>query len=228
MNGLITFYNSSVGKKITMSLTGLFLCIFLVEHLVGNLLLLRQDGGLAFEEYSEFLTSNPFVFIPLRIIEVVLFVSIVLHALSGVSVWLKNRRARPKKYEEFGVAENTKFASRWMMTSASIVFIFLVIHLKTFFVTIRFSNEHVNGYYLTQQMFSQTWYSVFYLFALALLAFHLFHGFQSAFQTLGLKTKKYSGLIDAIAVIFWLIVPIGFAAIPIYFLFFHQTVALAQ
>ena len=228
MNGLITFYNSSVGKKITMSLTGLFLCIFLIEHLVGNLLLLRQDGGLAFEQYSEFLTSNPFVYIPLRFVEVILFTSIILHALSGVSVWLKNRRARPKKYEEYGVAENTKFASRWMMTSASIVFIFLVIHLKTFFVNIRFAGEHVNGYFLAQQMFHQTWYSVFYLFALALLAFHLFHGFQSAFQTLGLKTKKYSGLIDAIAVIFWLIIPIGFAVIPIYFLFFHQTVALAQ
>lgn len=228
MNGIISFYNSSVGKKITMSLTGLFLCIFLVEHLVGNLLLLRQDGGLAFEQYSEFLTSNPFVFIPLRIIEVVLFTSLILHALSGISVWLKNRRARPKKYEEYGIAENTKFASRWMMTSASIVFIFLVIHLNTFFVKIRLADEHVNGYFLAQQMFSQTWYSVFYIIALALLGFHLYHGFQSAFQTLGLKTKKYSGLIDAVSVIFWLIIPLGFAVIPIYFLFFHQTVAFAQ
>lgn len=228
MNGILTFSRSSVGRKIIMSLTGLFLCLFLIEHLMGNLLLLVKDGGAAFEAYSEFLTSNPYAFIPLRVIEIGLFLSIVVHAWSGISVWIKNRRARQTRYEEYSIAVYTKTASRWMLVSASGVFIFLVIHLKSFFYELRLVDGHVNGYYLAQQLFSQTWYSLLYLVAFGLLGFHLYHGFQSAFQTLGLKTKKYAGLIDAIAVLFWLIIPLGFAIIPIYFLFFYQSIALAQ
>lgn len=228
MNGLLAFYNSSVGKKISMSLTGLFLCTFLVEHLVGNLLILPifngNDGGIAFDAYSKFMASNPLI----RTTEFILFGSIILHALSGVTVWLKNRRARPQKYEVYGIADNTKFASRVMMVSASAVFIFLVIHLNTFFVKMRLTGEHFSGYGIAQEAFSHSLYSWFYIFALGLLSFHLYHGFQSAFQTLGLKTKKYAGLIDAIAIIFWLVIPIGFAVIPIYFLYIHQTIAMAQ
>jgi succinate dehydrogenase / fumarate reductase cytochrome b subunit len=207
-----------------MSLTGLFLCIFLLEHVIGNLLILKNDAGSSYDAFSEFMAGNPII----RTIELVLFGSLFLHAFSGISVWLKNRRARPIKYEAYKLGETTQLASRIMMTSAIFVVLFLVVHLNAFFIKMRFGGEHVSGYQLVREEFSHTWFSLFYLFSFILIAFHLYHGFQSAFQTLGLKTKKYSGIIEAIAVLFWLVIPLGFAVIPVYFLFFHQNIALAQ
>ena len=223
MNGIVDFYRSSVGRKVAMSLTGLFLCIFLLEHLVGNLLLLKDDGGVTFDAFSEFMTSNPVI----RLIEIVLFASILIHAWSGIMVWLKNKRSRPKNYEVYGLAENTKFASRWMASTAFLIFVFLVIHLKTFFVKIRLG-EHVSGYHLAHQVFADPYYSWFYIISFLVLAYHLYHGFQSAFQTLGLKTKKYGSLIEAIAVLFWLVVPLGFAIIPLVIMYQPYSLALAK
>lgn len=216
MNKLVAFYNSSIGKKVTMSLTGLFLCTFLVEHLVGNLLLFRNDDGKMYQAYTEFLVGN----VVIRTIEIVLFASLVGHALSGVSVWFKNRSSRPQKYEVYRLKDNTPLASRITMLTGSIVFLFLVIHLRTFFVGSRFAEEEPNMYEMIRTAFSSPTYSLFYVVALAFLAYHLKHGFQSAFQTLGLNNKKYTWLINAVAVIFWLLIPIGFASLPVYFLWF--------
>ena len=216
MNKLVAFYNSSIGKKVTMSLTGLFLCIFLVEHLVGNLLLFKNDGGKMYQAYTEFLVGN----VVIRTIEIVLFASLVGHALSGVSVWFLNKRSRPQKYDVYRLKDNTPLASRITMLTGSIVFLFLVIHLRTFFVGSRFAAEEPNMYEMIRTAFASPSYSIFYVVALAFLAYHLKHGFQSAFQTLGLNNKKYTWLINAVAVIFWLLIPIGFASLPVYFLWF--------
>ncbi len=216
-------YNSSVGKKLTMSLTGLFLCTFLIEHLVGNLLLLPFLGdatGRAYDSYTEMMASNPII----RTIEFVLFASIFGHAISGVAVWWKNRKARPQKYGEYRLQDNTPLASRITMITGSTVLLFLVVHLRTFFVPMRFGGAH-SGYALVVEAFYNQWYSLFYILALLLLGYHLRHGFQSAFQTLGLRNKKYFGLIDFIAVLFWFVIPLGFAIIPMYFLFIHKNIA---
>ncbi|MBW7887105.1 MAG: succinate dehydrogenase cytochrome b subunit [Bacteroidetes bacterium] len=228
MNGIIAFYNSTVGRKIVMSLTGLFICLFLIEHLIGNLLLLLQDGGASFNAYAEFLTTNPYAYLPLRIIELFLFFTIIVHAWSGITVWLKNRRARPVKYNTYGIAENAKFASRWMFGTALLILLFLIIHLKEFFFEMRFGEGNHNGYEIAHQTFANPYYSGFYIFAFIVLGFHLYHGFQSAFQTLGLRTKKYISLIEAVAVIFWFIIPLGFAMIPIYILLHPYSMALAK
>lgn len=216
MNKLVAFYNSSIGKKVTMSLTGLFLCIFLVEHLVGNLLLFRNDGGAMYQAYTEFLVGN-FV---IRTIEIVLFASLFGHAVSGVTVWWKNKRSRPQQYEVYRLKDNTPLASRITMLTGSLVFVFLVVHLNTFFIGSRFAETEPNMYEMITTAFSDRTYSLFYIVALAFLAYHLKHGFQSAFQTLGLNDKKYTWLINAVAVVFWLLIPIGFASLPVYFLWF--------
>ena len=218
MKRIVSFLQSSIGKKVLMSLTGLFLCTFLVEHLVGNLLLFMNDNGVLYNQYSEIMAGNPVI----RTIEIVLFASIIWHAFSGVMVWLQNRRSRPEKYNTYKLSDNTPLASRITMVSGSMVFFFLVVHLKTFFVPTRLSGEHPSVYHLVQEAFSSTWYSAFYLVALILLAYHLKHGFQSAFQTLGLRGKSYDGILNAIAFIFWFIIPLGFATIPVYFYFFQR------
>lgn len=218
MNSLLSFYKSSIGKKVTMSLTGLFLCLFLVEHLVGNLLLFANDGGHLYEQYSEILVSNPII----RIIEVVLFASIIGHALSGLVVWIENRRARPGKYQVYHLDENTELASRITMVGGSIIFLFLVVHLDSFFFPLRITGTTMNAYQLVEHKFSNPWFGGFYVFSLVLLGYHLRHGFQSAFQTLGLRESKYKGLLEVVAVLFWLLIPLGFASLPVYFYFFHH------
>ncbi|MFA6468850.1 MAG: succinate dehydrogenase cytochrome b subunit [Bacteroidota bacterium] len=224
MNPFFRFINSSVGKKLLMSLTGIFLSVFLVEHLAGNLLLLKQDGGEAFNEYAHFMGGNPIV----RILEVGLVGLILLHIFNGARLWLSNRSARGKKYEAYRLDENTTFQARMMKLSAALVFLFLVIHLKKFWIPARFLNEPDIAS-LVYYTFQQPFYVVFYLVALFIVGYHLRHGFQSAFQTLGFRTKRYQALIEFIAVLFWFVVPIGFAIIPLYIYFFSgSTVAFAQ
>jgi len=218
MNGISFLYTSSVGKKIVMSLTGLFLCAFLLEHVAGNFLLFMNDNGHMYDAYTEFMSHNILV----RTIEIFLFASLVGHAISGVAVWIKNRRSRPEKYEIFRLQDNAPLASRITMLTGSIVFLFLVVHLRTFFIPTRFGIEKISPYALVAQAFTNPWYSSFYIVALIMLGYHLRHGFQSAFQTLGLKNSKYASVVEWIAVIFWLLVPVGFASMPVYFYFFHR------
>ena len=221
MNSILAFYYSSIGKKILMSLTGLFLITFLVEHLVGNLLLFALDGGKMYEAYGEFLVSNPVI----RFIEIFLFLGMIGHAILGVILWIKNRMTRPVKYKFFRLKDNSPLASRTTIWSGSVVGIFLYIHLKSFFIPSRFATGKVSNYELVMRAFSNPWYDAFYLVALLVLGYHLRHGFQSAFQTLGLRTKNYAPFLDMLAFIFWFLIPLGYAVIPVYFYFYQQAVS---
>lgn len=221
MEKLIAFYNSSIGKKVTMSVTGLFLCTFLVEHLVGNMILFA--GEEAFDSYSEFMVGNPII----RAVEILLFASLLFHPLVGLLLWINNKRARPRKYDVYMLKENTPLASRITMLTGSLIFLFLVVHLRTFFIPLRFAEVKPSPYGLVVEAFSSAPYCAFYLVALVFLAYHLRHGFQSAFQTLGLRTKSTIGLLDAVAFIFWFLIPLGFAAMPIYFYFFQPATTAA-
>jgi succinate dehydrogenase / fumarate reductase cytochrome b subunit len=220
MKSIFKFLQSSIGKKVLMSLTGLFLVTFLVEHLVGNLLLLRNDNGAFYDAYGQFMVANPAV----RTIEILLFASLLGHAISGAIVWLENRRARPQNYELYRLKDNTPLASRITMLTGSMIFLFLVVHLRTFFVPTRFGEGHPSAALLVQQAFSSPWYSGFYVVALILLAYHLRHGFQSAFQTIGMKGKKYEGFLNIVAFVVWFVLPLGFAILPVYFYFFRHIV----
>jgi succinate dehydrogenase / fumarate reductase, cytochrome b subunit len=218
MNSIFAFYYSSIGKKVLMSLTGLFLLIFLSEHLIGNLLLFANDQGKMYEAYGDFLVSNPVI----RFIEIFLFLGIFGHAILGAILWLRNRNARSVKYKLFRLKDNATLASRTTIITGIVIFVFLYIHLTTFFFPSRFSADEVSMYELVVQAFSDPWYVLLYLTALFVLGYHLRHGFQSAFQTLGLRNKKYTPFLDLIAFIVWCLIPLGFAAIPIYFFFFHH------
>jgi succinate dehydrogenase/fumarate reductase cytochrome b subunit (b558 family) len=95
MNSFLKFYESSIGKKIIMSLTGLFLCTFLLEHMIGNLLL--YWGEETYNAYTEMLVSNPII----RTIEFGLFATLIIHPIVGFALWLRNRQARPAKYDTY-------------------------------------------------------------------------------------------------------------------------------
>jgi succinate dehydrogenase / fumarate reductase, cytochrome b subunit len=214
MSKLSSIFESSVGKKFVVGATGLFLCTFLIVHVSGNLLLFKNDGGASFEAFSAFMAGN----VVIRTLEIVLFAAFIFHIAIATILWLRNRKARPARYLVNKPLENSTLQSRITFLTGSIVFIFLVVHMDSFWLTSRFmADQYPSMFEQVQHKFSNPLYDIFYLIALFLLAFHLRHGFQSAFQTFGIRGKKYAGLIEAAGVIFWLVIPLAFATMPIYF-----------
>lgn len=216
MGWFITFIDSSIGKKLVMSLTGLFLCSFLIVHLSINLFLLKNDGGASFNEYSSFMASGKNI--PLRIIEVGLFLMLLFHFINGIRLYFLNKKARPVDYYMNSPEANSTFTSRFMIQSGSLIFIFLVVHIKTFFVSHRIFEAQETMYETCKSAFENPIYSTFYIVAMIILALHLNHGFQSGFQTLGLNNNKYTPFIKKFGTFFAVIISTGFAIIPVYFL----------
>lgn len=217
MAKLGTFLTSSVGKKLIMGLTGFFLCSFLVVHLYINLFLFKQDGGGTFDVYSEFMSTYPLI----RPLEIVLFAGFLLHAFIGVWLWLTNRQTRSRQYAVNKASDTSELSSRITFITGIVVAAFLVVHIYSFFVQSRFFPTGKTMYGIVAEAFKNPLYDAFYVVALVFLGYHLKHGFQSAFQTFGIRSPRYIWLIEALGVIFWLLIPIGFAAMPLYFLWAH-------
>jgi len=199
-----------------MSLSGLFLCSFLVVHMAGNMQLLLGDGGLAFNEYAYSMTHNPLI----KTTSYLLYFGILLHAVQGLILAWANRGARKSKYAS-GSSAGSSFASRNMGILGSILLLFIVVHMKTFWFEMHWGsipvdkNNFKDLYTVVVTAFTNPLYVVFYLISLAALAFHLFHGFQSAFQTLGINHSKYTPIIKIVGQVFAILVPALFALQPI-------------
>ena len=219
MSKITNFFTSSVGRKLLMGLTGFFLCSFLVVHLTINLFLFRSDNGRTFDAYSEFMATYPLI----RPLEIVLFGGFLLHAVVGVWLWFANRAARPERYAVNRASDNSKLTSRIAFITGSVVFLFLVVHINSFFVQSRFFPAGKTMFEIVAEAFRNPWYDALYSVALVFLGYHLNHGFQSAFQTFGIRSPKYQTLIDIVGVLFWFVIPLGFAAMPLYFLWAHLT-----
>ncbi|MEQ9442608.1 MAG: succinate dehydrogenase cytochrome b subunit [Cyclobacteriaceae bacterium] len=213
--------NSTIGKKVVMSLTGLFLISFLIVHASGNSLLFRNDGGEAFNLYAQFMTTNPLI----TVASIILYSGIVLHVIYALIISMKNKRARPIGYAVAKPEQNSTWKSRNMGILGTIVLIFLVIHMRSFWFEMRFGEiptvdiggaEVKDLYTIVSAAFTQWWYVLIYVLAMIGLGFHLAHGFWSAFQTLGLQHKKYSPFIKSVGLIFAIVVPLLFAAMPVY------------
>jgi succinate dehydrogenase / fumarate reductase cytochrome b subunit len=212
---------SSVTKKVIVALAGLFLISFLVVHLSINLLMLVNDGGILFSEGVHFMTTNPVI----KVFEVVLFGGFFIHILFAVILQIYNWIARPNRYKVEGFS-HTSFFSKYMIHTGAIIFIFLAIHFTNFYFVKLELVEPPAGvgrhdfYMMARLLFSSDFYSVVYIVLMVFLGFHLQHAFQSAFQTLGLTHSKYTPVIKAIGTIYSVVVPAGFALIPVYFMFF--------
>lgn len=210
MSGALQFLSSSVGKKLVMALTGFFLISFLAFHLTMNLFLFEGSRG-SFSSYAEFLGSFPVV----RPIEWILFGGFLLHFCLGGFLWFMNRRARPKGYKVKGTSKTIKLSSRLSIYTGLAILAFLVWHLLQFFIASRFAGHPVDMFELVAHEFAELHVVVLYEILFVILGFHLKHGFQALFQSLGLRTARYRGFIDAVGVIVWLVIPAGFASIPL-------------
>ncbi len=225
MSWVIKTLSSSLGKKLLVSLTGLFLILFLIIHLAGNLAVFKEDGGLTFNAYAAFMSTNPLI----EVVSYLLYASILLHIFVATFLWFVNKQARPVGYAKLNASENSSWASRSMLLLGSLVFAFLFIHLKDFWWYYKVaggydfgmdSENHRDLYALVITQFKSTFSLLAYLIGLVALSFHLWHGFQSAFQTLGISHHKYTPAIKAIGYAFSILVPLAFAAMPVYCYFF--------
>jgi succinate dehydrogenase / fumarate reductase cytochrome b subunit len=219
LKGLFT---SSIGRKFAMALTGLFLIAFLVVHCSVNALIFLNDGGVTFNKVAHFMSTN----IIIRTLEVVLFIGILWHIIQAIVLTRMNQRARSHPYAVSNASASSKWYSRWMGLLGVLILIFLIIHLNHFWKESRFTGLDsgtviIDGkpyddlFCEMKLVFSQGWVVIVYLLGLVALAYHLLHGFQSAFQTLGLYHKKYTPVIKTIGVLFSIIVPLIFALMPV-------------
>ncbi|MEE9437384.1 MAG: succinate dehydrogenase cytochrome b subunit [Saprospiraceae bacterium] len=213
MKWLTNFLTSSIGRKVIMSLTGLFLIAFLKVHLIGNLQLLVNDGGESFNTYAKFMTTNPLI----KFISWGLYLLILLHAVVGIMIYLKNRKAKGVKYTGKQSADVT-WASKNMALLGTLILAFILIHMGDFWWKMH-NGVNVNLYEKVSTTFSNPIFVGFYVLAMIVLALHLWHGFKSAFQTLGLNHSKYNPIISFIGKAYSIIVPLAYAIIPIYFYF---------
>lgn len=289
---------SSLAKKYWMALTGLFLCLFLVGHLLGNLQLIFSDA-LAFNLYALFMTTNPAV----KALSYLTYISILFHAIDGIILTVQNKKARPVGYVMNRPQKNTIWASRNMAVLGTIILVFIVTHMVNFWAVMHFKKdmplqtvsvkgptpESSQSFYITtgtgksrflgvnevdgenlvkegnkfyamipekmpdpaaapgekpkmQKVYFAEGYkdlhkitveffknpennigliaTILYVIAMVVLGFHLYHGFGSAFQSLGANNPKYNGFIRKFGYGFAIIVPALFAIIPIYIHFF--------
>ncbi|WP_309642197.1 succinate dehydrogenase cytochrome b subunit [Flavobacterium sp.] len=270
------FLKSSLAKKYWMALTGLFLCLFLSGHLAGNLQLLVPHNALNFNKYALFMTSNPAV----KILSYLTYISILFHAFDGIMLAFQNKAARPIGYAKNNPSANSPWASRNMAVMGTIILIFIVTHMVSFWAKMHFDEKmplqtvtisaqgqsqefyvttdggylpkaqvdqkmilikdrtdfydaganvkikegYKDLYKITLAFFQDAQYgllfTLLYVVSMIILAFHLLHGFSSAFQSLGLNHPKYTPAIKAFGKGFAIVVPLLFAIIPIYIHFF--------
>lgn len=222
---------SSLAKKYWMGATGLFLCLFLAGHLAGNLqLLIAPENGAkdTFNLYGQFMTSNPAV----KILSYLTYFSILFHAIDGIVLAIQNKAARPTSYAYNKPQENSSWASRNMAPLGVLVLFYIVSHMSHFWwkmhfgpiTTYELKGEEIKDLYTVTVSFFQNGtmglvWTLVYSISMIFIAIHLSHGFQSAFQSMGINHSKYTPIIKKIGVAFSIAIPLAFAIIPLYIYF---------
>ena len=208
------FLQSSIGKKLVMGITGLFLITFLIVHVSCNACIFANDGGVLFNKVADFMAHN----ILIRIMEVVLFAGIFTHMIQALLLTLKNNKARPIKYAVTNGNANSKWYSRSMGILGSLLLIFFVVHWANFWVPTKiavFTGQPEDTFAHMKEVFSKEYFVAIYMLGVISLCYHLLHGFPSAFQTMGINHPKYNPAIKKIGAAFSIIVCALFAAMPI-------------
>ena len=215
MSNSSSMFKSSLGKKLVMGITGLFLISFLMVHCFLNSLIFINDGGETFNLGAEFMAKNWLI----RAMEIVLFGGLLWHIIQAAILTRENKKARPVAYAASNPSANSKWYSRSMGLLGTILLIFLIIHLRHFWVVSRFTDEITSGretlFNEMKEVFSQLWVVILYCLAMVSLGYHLLHGFKSAFQTLGWNHVKYNSMIEKTGMIISIVLPVLFAAMPI-------------
>lgn len=211
------YFTSSIGRKLVMAISGIFLILFLIVHAVANSCIFLNDNGETYNAVARFLSHNWIV----RFLELGLFVGIIAHIMQGILLTLQNNSKRPVKYAVNAGNATSKWYSRSMGVLGSLLLIFLVIHLKDFFIGTKIAlysgDQPHNLFEEMKEEFSNPIVVVIYLVGVISLFWHLVHGFSSAFQTLGVNSPKYNKLIKNAGYLYTVIICLAFALMPIAF-----------
>lgn len=206
------FISSSLGRKVVMALSGFFLITFLLVHLSVNLSLFA--GRDTFNAASHFMGHNPVI----QVMQYVLAAGFIIHIVMGVLLEWKNKKARPIRYAKNNAAASAGWASRNMIVTGVLILLFLILHMRNFFVEIKFGTV-TDDYELVTQLFKNPLFVVIYVIAFILLGIHLSHGFQSSFTTVGARSPKYLSLVKKTGVLFSYLIALGFSIIAVWFYF---------
>jgi len=221
------YFISTIFKKIIAALSGLFLTLFLLGHLAGNLQLFIPgiEGQTQFNKYALFMTTNPAV----KILSIITYASILIHIFLTLYLSWQSKQARPIAYAVSSGSSNSTWSSNNMAILGTALLIFIIIHLRSFWYEMHFGDipyQYLNDgtrlkdlYLITTSAFNNPIYTLFYVFSMAALAFHLKHGLESALQTIGLRLPSYEIALKYITNFIALAIPATFASIPIYLFF---------
>lgn len=206
---------SSIGKKLIMALTGLFLISFLIIHCTINAMIFLNDGGVTFSHWGHFMGTNPII----RTLEIGLVAGFLLHIFQGILLIRGNRAARPVSYAVVSPSAHSTWYSRSMGLLGTLLLLFLIMHTAHFWIPNRSSQfttgEELNLYQLMLEIFQNPIVVILYVIGCISLAWHLLHGFWSAFQSLGFNHQRYNGIIKFLGTAFAIVVPLIFALMPI-------------
>lgn len=223
-------FTSSVGKKIVMALTGIFLILFLIVHVGLNACIWAMDGGEMFNKAAHFMGANV---VP-RILEIGLFAGFFLHIIQGYMLEVQNRSKRATGYAMQYGNRGSRWYSRSMAILGTLILLFLIMHIYHFWTPSRLGGignihplgevsydgkEYHNLYGEMQMVFQSGWIVLLYVASCISLAYHLAHGFQSAFKTMGVHNKQYRHMLRSLGYAFAIIVPLAFALMPVSFYF---------
>ena len=215
MSSRLRVFDSSVGTKILIGLTGLALALYLVVHIAGNLIVFL--GPEIFNEYSHTLLSNPLI----PIIEIVLLAIFLVHIYKTVRMYLANRQARPIAYAQkrnAGKPSRKTFASTTMIFTGLWLLIFVIIHVMTF----KYGPEYDAGdgvrdlYRLEMENFSNPLVVAFYVVSMIVVGSHLWHGASSAFQSLGIDNPRWTPRLLTAGKAFAVLIAGGFIVIALW------------
>ncbi|MDD2200428.1 MAG: succinate dehydrogenase cytochrome b subunit [Bacteroidales bacterium] len=222
------FIQSSIGKKFIMSITGLFLILFLLVHLAVNSMIVFDSSGELFNNAAHFMTTNPII----KIVEPILAAGLIIHLWWASMITLQNQIKRDNNnigFKRYKIRKNnstSKWVSRNMYILGTLIIVFLVIHLANFFWKMKFtgdpllahdSNGVENAYALVTSAFiSWKWIVALYVVGAIALGLHLYHGVWSAFQTLGWSNKKWRRIFNGFGIFVSIILGGGFAFIPLF------------
>jgi len=217
------FLSASIGRKVFMSLTGLFLISFLLIHLTLNLFLIFDDSGAMFNAAAHFMATNPII----KIMEPILALGFIIHIIWSAWITLENMKARPQGYASGDQLLKWWAPSKNMFILGAMIFVFLVLHIMNFWVKMKITgdpllgtNEEMhNAYALVSGLFkNHPIYDLIYMISGVLVGLHITHGFWSAFQTIGLNNINWMKRLKFLANLIGFVFAVGFASIPLYFL----------
>ena len=219
------FLTSSIGKKLLMSLSGLFLLAFLLVHLTINSMILFDSTGDLFNRAAHFMSTNPII----KVVEPVLAIGFILHIIYALILTIHNLYTRPVGYNRQKLGHSSSWSSRNMFVLGLVIFAFLVIHIANFFWKIKFTGhelltdvtingEHMeNSFALVTTYFIDWWWIIIvYVIGAIALGLHLFHSIWSAFQTLGWSNSLWRRRLNRLGLVVSVIIAGGFAFIPLW------------